>query len=196
MRRRVIGNRIELAEVEAVGTGAAPLPLELVLWDQQPAFALYDARVSGVGETPAVGARRAPRHRRAKATAAVPRKRIQRFRRKRPSDGGCRERGGSAGERLTACELHHPSYGSATNARLERMLSTIPVRLFAALLLFATWASSAAAEDGYDLWLRYRPVEAQWRSAYARRATAIVQRANSPTLDVAANELRRGIRGM
>jgi alpha-glucuronidase len=76
------------------------------------------------------------------------------------------------------------------------MLSTIPVRRPVLAILLAIWASSAAAEDGNDLWLRYRPVEAQWRSAYAGRATAIVQGSRSPTLDAAATELRRGIHGM
>jgi alpha-glucuronidase len=75
------------------------------------------------------------------------------------------------------------------------MLSTIPLRLLSLLALIAA-PTAAAAEDGYDLWLRYRPVEAQWRSAYASRATAIVQRPHSPTLNAAASELRRGIHGL
>src|SRR5690349_21656789 len=76
------------------------------------------------------------------------------------------------------------------------MLSTIPLRLLAASLLLLASASSAEAEDGYDLWLRYRLVDAKWRSSYARRATAIVQDSQSPTLDAAADELRRGIQGL
>lgn len=75
------------------------------------------------------------------------------------------------------------------------MLSTTRLRVAIAALLLLT-ASAACAGDGYDLWLRYRPVEAQWRAAYAARATAVVETARSPTLDVAANELRRGIAGM
>jgi alpha-glucuronidase len=75
------------------------------------------------------------------------------------------------------------------------VLSTTPLRLlFGALLLLA--ASRAAAEDGYDLWLRYRPVEARSLTSYSGRATAIVQGSHSPTLDAAAGELRRGIGGM
>jgi alpha-glucuronidase len=75
------------------------------------------------------------------------------------------------------------------------MLSTIPLRLLIATLLLVV-ASAASAEDGYDLWLRYRPVEPQWRAAYAPRATAVVEMSHSPTLDAAAGELRRGISGM
>ena len=56
--------------------------------------------------------------------------------------------------------------------------------------------SAASAEDGYTLWLRYRPTEPQWRAAYASRATAVVETSRSPTLDAAAGELRRAITGM
>lgn len=75
------------------------------------------------------------------------------------------------------------------------MLSTTPLRLLIGALL-AVSASAACAEDGYDLWLRYRLVEAEWRAAYSARATSVVETVRSPTLDAAANELRRGIVGM
>lgn len=53
------------------------------------------------------------------------------------------------------------------------------------------------AEDGYDLWLRYRPVEPERREAYATftRQLVLPQR-QSPTLCAAADELRRGIGGL
>jgi alpha-glucuronidase len=75
------------------------------------------------------------------------------------------------------------------------VLSTTRLRLVCAALLSLS-ATAAQAEDGYDLWLRYRPVEAHLRAAYAPRATAVVQTAHSPTLDAAAKELRRGLAGM
>jgi alpha-glucuronidase len=75
------------------------------------------------------------------------------------------------------------------------VLSTTPLRLLIGALL-AVSASAACAEDGYDLWLRYRLVEAEWRGAYSARATSVVETVRSPTLDAAANELRRGIAGM
>jgi alpha-glucuronidase len=75
------------------------------------------------------------------------------------------------------------------------MLSTTPLRLILAALLLLTGASAAAAEDGYDLWLRYRPVEQQWRDRYAAYATAVVTDCRSATCDVAKSELRRGIEG-
>ncbi|MDP9421859.1 MAG: alpha-glucuronidase [Pseudomonadota bacterium] len=57
-------------------------------------------------------------------------------------------------------------------------------------------SSPAAAEDGYDLWLRYRPVELQRQRAYRPHATAIVVEGDSATLRAARDELRRGIGGM
>jgi alpha-glucuronidase len=63
-------------------------------------------------------------------------------------------------------------------------------------LLLAGWAASAAAEDGYDLWLRYPPVEAPMRDRYATSATQIVTGTRSATLDIAAAELRRGLAGL
>jgi alpha-glucuronidase len=76
------------------------------------------------------------------------------------------------------------------------VLSTTPLRLLVGVFILLFAASEADAEDGYDLWLRYRPIEAQWRAAYAQRASAVVERGRSPTLDAAAKELRRGLGGL
>jgi alpha-glucuronidase len=70
------------------------------------------------------------------------------------------------------------------------------LRLIVAALAFASLASEAYAEDGYDLWLRYRPVETSWRARYSPHATGIVVQGSSPTLQVAASELERGISEM
>jgi alpha-glucuronidase len=59
----------------------------------------------------------------------------------------------------------------------------------------------AFSEDGYDLWLRYRPIE-QGRGAaveypdLAAHARALVGDGASPTLDAARRELLRGLGGM
>jgi alpha-glucuronidase len=66
----------------------------------------------------------------------------------------------------------------------------------AALFLLALLPTTAYAEDGYELWLRYRPVEASWKALYAPHATAIVTTSESPTMRAATGELRRGIAGM
>ena len=57
-------------------------------------------------------------------------------------------------------------------------------------------STPSLAEDGYDLWLRYRPVEAAAQARYRAAATAIVRQGDSPTLSAAADELRRGLGGL
>jgi alpha-glucuronidase len=55
----------------------------------------------------------------------------------------------------------------------------------------------AFAEDGYDLWLRYRPVVVEYRDANRAHVTAVVApERKSDTLDIALAELRRGIGGL
>lgn len=63
-----------------------------------------------------------------------------------------------------------------------------------ALLLLV--AAPAAAEDGYDLWLRYRPMSADERKAYAGHASSVLSGPDGPTLRVAREELRRGLSAM
>jgi alpha-glucuronidase len=59
-----------------------------------------------------------------------------------------------------------------------------------------TLSSIARAEDGYDLWLRYRPVDPAAREAYRAQATEIVAQGASPTLELATSELTRGLAGL
>jgi alpha-glucuronidase len=54
-------------------------------------------------------------------------------------------------------------------------------------------AASAHAEDGYDLWLRYRPIEAPWAARYRSFATEVVA---APGASTAAQELMRGMAGL
>ena len=70
------------------------------------------------------------------------------------------------------------------------------LRFVRALLLFVTLATPALAEDGYDLWLRYRPVETHWLAHYRAVAHAIVPAGNSETIIAARDELVRGLGGM
>ena len=62
----------------------------------------------------------------------------------------------------------------------------------AAIILIAA-VSSAMAEDGYDLWLRYRPVEASSLAVYRAHATELEIAARSPTLLAVRSELQRGV---
>ncbi len=57
-------------------------------------------------------------------------------------------------------------------------------------------ASSALAEDGYELWLRYHPVQVAWQARYRSEASALVGAASSPQLAAAQAELRRGLQGL
>ena len=66
---------------------------------------------------------------------------------------------------------------------------------FLLLLLSVALPAAARAETGYDLWLRYQPVEQQVRDRYARQVTHYTVAAR-PTLIAAADELRRGFEGM
>lgn len=66
---------------------------------------------------------------------------------------------------------------------------------FLLLLLSVSLPAAARAETGYDLWLRYQPVEQQLRDRYAKQVTHYTVAAR-PTLTAAADELRRGSEGM
>jgi alpha-glucuronidase len=57
-------------------------------------------------------------------------------------------------------------------------------------------APVASAEDGNDLWLRYRPVEQPWADRYRAALTQLVAGDASPTLHVAHSELQRGLQGL
>ncbi|HEX2758959.1 MAG TPA: alpha-glucuronidase family glycosyl hydrolase, partial [Rhizomicrobium sp.] len=65
--------------------------------------------------------------------------------------------------------------------------------LIAALVCVTT---AAHAEDGYDVWLRYRHLDAATVTRTAPLATALVAGRASPTLGAAARELRLGFGGL
>ena len=67
------------------------------------------------------------------------------------------------------------------------------LRILAGLCLALAVPAISHAEDGYDLWLRYRPVEAP--QAYRLHAAGIVG-GDSATLKAAENELQRGFKGL
>jgi alpha-glucuronidase len=70
-------------------------------------------------------------------------------------------------------------------------------RAAAVLLLVALGGAwPASAEDGYDLWLRYRALSAAQAEPYRNRVTQLVLDAASPTLAAARTELQSGLTGM
>lgn len=69
-------------------------------------------------------------------------------------------------------------------------------KIFFFLLLCAAYTTSAA-EDGYDLWLRYRKVDnSKLITQYKLTFTSLLKAGKSPTLDAAMEELQKGFRGM
>ena len=56
--------------------------------------------------------------------------------------------------------------------------------------------SLAHAEDGYELWLRYHPMEASAIAQYTPSATVVVANGGSETIRAAADELTRGLGGL
>lgn len=67
--------------------------------------------------------------------------------------------------------------------------------LLAMCIAVPALAAPLPDEDGYDLWLRYRPMEAPAVAQYAPHATAIIG-GDSPTLHAAESELERGLGGL
>jgi alpha-glucuronidase len=70
-------------------------------------------------------------------------------------------------------------------------------RVGAVLLAGLLASSTASAEDGYELWLRYPLVsDAALLQQYRQTIASIVMLGDSPTLRIARDELRRGLRGL
>jgi alpha-glucuronidase len=73
-----------------------------------------------------------------------------------------------------------------------------PAALLVLSVLFG-WAlglTPAQAEDGYDLWLRYRPIAADRDATAALRSLTLVPLGDSATLRAATAELSRGLEGL
>ena len=64
------------------------------------------------------------------------------------------------------------------------------------ILAGALPGTAAHAEDGYDLWLRYRPLPADIQALARARATAIVTDNRDPSIGKAVEELDRALGGM
>ncbi|HEY9285945.1 MAG TPA: alpha-glucuronidase family glycosyl hydrolase [Pyrinomonadaceae bacterium] len=77
---------------------------------------------------------------------------------------------------------------------LQRNRPWLITCLIACLQLFMP--ATAAAEDGYRLWLRYDPLPRASISDYRRRVTSVVVEGRSATLDAARAELVAGCAGL
>ena len=70
-------------------------------------------------------------------------------------------------------------------------------RLACAIAIGVLAATPAAAEDGYDLWLRYLRIDDRARlQEYTNAIASIIVPGGSPTAGVTARELRRGLEGL
>src|SRR5690349_13587289 len=67
-------------------------------------------------------------------------------------------------------------------------------QLTIAFLVFAV--TTARAEDGYRLWLRYDPLPKEYLRVYNPHVTAMVAPGNSATLDAIRGELAQGLSGL
>jgi alpha-glucuronidase len=88
-------------------------------------------------------------------------------------------------------------YDSATRIRRQVLCTALrgtgsSMRRLAWLFLLLC-ASGVHAEDGYDLWLRYRPIEGSWAPRYRNFATEVIA---APDANLAAQELLRGVTGL
>ena len=80
----------------------------------------------------------------------------------------------------------------------QRPLSSWRARAaaFAFLLAAASCMPAAHAEDGHELWLRYRPLAGAQASIYRADASQLIAGKGTPTLVAARDELRRGLGGL
>ncbi len=82
--------------------------------------------------------------------------------------------------------------GSLSRKRsLGRSFALVVLMLVAALC-----ATQACAEDGYDLWLRYRPLASAQAQTYRNQASQLIVPAATPTQTVTRQELLRGLGGL
>ncbi len=75
-----------------------------------------------------------------------------------------------------------------------RATGWMAIALAAFLMLCLT--ARAAAEDGYELWLRYQPLPAERASAVSAHTAHLLVDAGTPTRAAARAELRRGLEGL
>ena len=70
-------------------------------------------------------------------------------------------------------------------------------KIVMATLLFASFAGGSKAEDGYDLWLRYKKCDQpELLTSYRNYFTGIYRVGNHASLDAAVSEMTRGLSGI
>jgi alpha-glucuronidase len=93
------------------------------------------------------------------------------------------------------CNVPHRLHAARACAKIATVTRRLALAVGTLLCLACT--PLAQAEDGYELWLRYRPLEAERREAVAGLAAGIVTPTQtSATLRAAVAELQTGIAGL
>jgi alpha-glucuronidase len=77
----------------------------------------------------------------------------------------------------------------------RRSESETPMK-FLPLVALCALVTAARAEDGYDLWLRYQPLEKQALASYRGVATEVVSAGHSAAVEATRDELTRGLSGL
>ena len=85
--------------------------------------------------------------------------------------------------------------GTARKPSRRRERARWTVRL-AATALLQLFPAIAMAEDGYELWLRYRALAAEQAQPVRMQASELVSADEGPAIAAASAELRRGITGL
>lgn len=79
-------------------------------------------------------------------------------------------------------------------SRINRGYSFLILQVATAVMVLAF--TTARAEDGYRLWLRFDPLPAHAVAAYRPRVRSVVVRGNSPTAQIIRAQLRDGCAGL
>ena len=98
----------------------------------------------------------------------------------------------------TCRESHGPERSAGVRAwpRIARTKFIVAMAFVACLLIQGFATQTALAEDGYDLWLRYRPLAADQAQALRTHASELVTAPGTPGLATARAELQRGVGGL
>ena len=87
-----------------------------------------------------------------------------------------------------------PCSGDSQQTRLRLRRTGVAVLL--ACMAVMACLPAARAEDGYDLWLRYPPIESARANEYRTQISQLVAADATPTQVASRAELLRGLHGM
>ena len=101
------------------------------------------------------------------------------------------DRRGDSGNRSGGCAGKQPSVPQRAFSPSRALVAA-----FAFVLAAVSCLPAAHAEDGHELWLRYRQIETAQANAYRAEVSQLIAAQGNPARDVARNELLRGLGGL